>query len=247
VGELDPRLSKAVTAHALAMTGLSVAHSLRVRDLHRTLLFAALGTAVPVSGEHLAVNVLKLLHHHLRPQVEGIPLAIALAWYNIVYGTFSAMEGILNAPDPGEGNQSRALAPATAAAATSLDLLLDPAGLDLGLWQWGGDAPYAAEVEGANGKRGVPLLNFAGWIGLATGVVLAYQRLDPGAGATGAAHAEVVAGSPEAGRGAALLLLSYYLPAVVWALKRRRHKYLLYSAPFAATLWAALKGRSGTS
>jgi hypothetical protein len=122
VGELDLRLSKAVTAHALAMTGLSVAHSLRVRDLHRTLLFAAQGTVVPVSGEHLAVNVLKLLHHHLRPQVEGIPLAIALAWYNIVYGTFSAMEGILNAPDPGEGNQSRALAPATAAATTSLDL-----------------------------------------------------------------------------------------------------------------------------
>ena len=247
MGELDPRLSKAITAHGLAVAGLSVAHSLRVRGLRRTLLFAALGSAVPVSGEHLAVNVLKLLHHHLRPQVEGIPLAIALAWYNIVYGTFATMESILNVTGSGEGNQSRALAPVTAAAANSLDLLLDPAGLDLGLWQWGGDALYAAEVEGANGKRGVPLLNFAGWIGLATGVVLAYQRLDPGAGATGAAHAEVVAGSPEAGRGAALLLLSYYLPAVVWALKRRRHKYLLYSAPFAATLWAALKGRSGTS
>ena len=60
-------MSKAVTAHALAMTGLGVAHSLRVRGLRRTLLFAALGSAVPVSGEHLAVNVLKLLHHHLRP------------------------------------------------------------------------------------------------------------------------------------------------------------------------------------
>ena len=106
------------------------------------------------------------------------------------------------------------MAPVTAAAAaTSLDLLLDPAGLDLGLWQWSGDAPYAAEVEGANGKRGVPLLNFAGWIGLTTGLVLAYQRLDPHAGATGAAHAGV-AGGPESGRGAALLLLSYYLPAV---------------------------------
>ena len=244
MGGLDPRLAKVATAHALATTGLSVAHSLRVRGLRRTLLLAALGTAVPVSGEYLAVNVLKQLHHHVRPQVEGVPLAIALAWYNIVYGTFAAMEGILTATDPGEGNQSRTLAPATAAA-TSLDLLLDPAGLDLGLWQWSVAAPYAAEVEGANGKRGVPLLNFAGWIGLATGVVLAYQRLDPGADVTGAAHAGLPGGA-EAGRGAALVLLSYYLPAA-WALKRRRHKYLFYSAPFAVTLWAALKGRSGIS
>jgi len=45
---------------------------------------------------------------------------------------------------------------------TSLDLLLDSAGLDLELWQWSGDGSYAAEVEGPNGKRGVPLLNFAG-------------------------------------------------------------------------------------
>ena len=73
------------------MAGLSVARSLRVRGVRRILLFAALGSAVPLSGEHLTVNVLKLLHHHVRPQVEGIALAIALAWYNIVYGTFAVM------------------------------------------------------------------------------------------------------------------------------------------------------------
>jgi hypothetical protein len=39
---------------------------------------------------------------------------------------------------------------------------------------------------------------------------------------------------PKNGRGAALLLLSYYLPAA-WATKRRKHKYLLYAAPFEAT------------
>jgi uncharacterized membrane protein len=138
------------------------------------------------------------------------------------------------------------LAPAVSAATTSLDLLLDPAGLDLGLWQWSGDGPYAAEVEGPNGKRGVPLLNFAGWIGLTTGVVLAYQRLDPSADTTAATHAGVAGGS-QAGHGAALVLLSYYLLAAAWALKRRRHKYLLYPAPFTATLWAALKGRAGAS
>jgi uncharacterized membrane protein len=193
------------------MAGLSVARSLRVRGVRRILLFAALGSAVPLSGEHLTVNVLKLLHHHVRPQVEGIALAIALAWYNIVYGTFVVMESILEASGPGEVNQKRALAPAVSAV-PSLDLLLDPAGIDLGLWQWSGDGPYAAEVEGPNGKRGVPLLNVAGWIGLATGVVLTYQRLGPGDDTTAATHARMAGGS-QARHGAALVLLSYYLPA----------------------------------
>src|SRR3712207_8636075 len=35
-------------------------------------------------------------------------------------------------------------------------------GLDVGLWEWSGDGPYASEVEGPNGNRGVPLLNYAG-------------------------------------------------------------------------------------
>jgi hypothetical protein len=43
---------------------------------------------------------------------------------------------------------------------------------------------------------------------------------------------------------ATLLLLSYYLPAALWALKRGKCKYMLYSAPFATMLWAVLRNRS---
>ena len=98
-----------------------------------------------------------------------------------------------------------------------------------------------AEVERPSGERGVPLLNFAGWLGLTAGVALAYQRLGSD-GAAGSPRARAT-GGPEAGRDAALLLLSYYLPAVAWATKRHRREYLLYSAPFsvALVLWAALK------
>lgn len=243
MGGLDPRLSRALAVHASVVAGLSVVHSLWTRGLRRTLLFAALGNAIPVLGEHLAVNVLKVLRHHARPQVGGVPVAVTLGWYNVGYGTFVMMESLLGANEPRERDPSRALAPAAALAATSLDLLLDPAGLDLGLWQWSGGGPYAAEVEGPNGKCGVPLLNFAGWIGLIGGVALAYRGLDPG---TPPAHPvrPGLAGGLRSGRGAALLLLFYYLPAAAWALKRRRFRYLLYSAPFAAALWAALKDRS---
>jgi uncharacterized membrane protein len=240
VGGLDPRLSRAVTAHALVVAGLNVAHSLRTRGLRRTLLFATLGIAIPVLGEHLAVNVLKVLRHHVRPQLGGVPLAIALAWYNVSYGTFAVMESVLETTDTHEGKRSQALAPAVSLAATSLDLLLDPAGLDLNSWQWSDDSPYAAEVEGPNGKRGVPLLNFVGWIGLTSSVALAYQCLNPSAVGPSRSGA---ASSPEAGRRAALVLLSYYLPAAAWATKRRRRKYLLYTAPFSVALWAAFRNR----
>ena len=117
MGGLDPRLSGAVGVQASVVAGLSVIYSLWTRGLRRTLLFAALGNARPVLGEHLAVNVLKVLRHHARPQVEGVPVAVALAWYNVGYGTFVMMTSLLDASDPREHDPSRALAPVEALAA----------------------------------------------------------------------------------------------------------------------------------
>lgn len=246
MGGLDPRLSKAVTAHSSIVAALSFIHSLRTQGLRRALLFAALGNAIPILGELLAVHVLRMLRHHARPQVKGVPLAIVLGWYNVGYGTLAMMKGTINnAADP-RGGKSPALVPATALAATSLDLLLDPFGLELGLWEWSEDGPYASEVKGPNGKRGVPLLNFAGWLALTTGITLAYQRLQIGGNVADAPDPED-SGGPGAERAAALLLLSYYLPAAVWARKQGRRKYMIFSATFATTLCAALKGRSGAS
>jgi uncharacterized membrane protein len=230
----------------LIVAALSVIHSLRTRGLRRTLLFAALGNAIPILGELLTVRVLKMLRYHVRPQVKGVPLAIALGWYNVGYGTLAIVNGIIyDGADP-QGRESLALASATALAATNLDLLLDPFGLELGLWEWSEDGPYASEVKGPNGKRGVPLLNFAGWLALTTGVTLAYQRLHITGNVADAPDLEDSDG-PGTERAAALLLLSYYLPAAAWALKQGRRKYLLYSAPFATTLCAALKGHSAAS
>jgi uncharacterized membrane protein len=244
VSELEPRLSKVVTAHSSIVAALSLLHSLRTRGLRRTLLFAALGNAIPILGELLAVHVLKVLRHHTQPQIRGVPLAIVLGWYNVGYGTLAMVQGnISDAADPQQCRKSLALVPAVALAATNFDLLLDPLGLDLNLWEWSEDGPYASEIKGPNGKRGVPLLNFVGWLALTTGVTLAYQRLQTGRNAAEPADSKDSSG-PGSERTAGLLLLSYYLPALVWALKRGKRKYLLYSAPFATTLCAALKGRS---
>ena len=238
----DPRLSKVVTAHSMIVAALSIVHSLRTQGLRRTLLFAALGNGIPILGELLAVHILKMIRHHVRPQVKGVPLAIALGWHNVGYGTLAMIRGVINNGADPQGRNSLALASATALAATNFDLLLDPFGLELSLWEWSEDGPYAAEVKGPNGKRGIPLLNFVGWLALTTGVTLAYQRLQNTGNVADAPDPEH-SGGPSSERAAALLLLSYYLPAAVWALKQDRRKYLLYSAPFATTLCAALKGR----
>jgi uncharacterized membrane protein len=238
VSQLDPRLSKVVTAHSSIVAALNVIHSLRTRGLRRTLLVGALGNGIPILGELLAIHVLKVIRHHIQPQTRGVPLAIALGWYNVGYGTLAAVNGAFNDGDKPQATKS--LIPLVALAATSLDLLLDPFGLDLGLWEWSEGGPYAPEIKGSNGKRGIPLLNFAGWLVLTSGVTLAYKRLGTGRSAADAPGPENT-GDLVAGRAAALLLLSYYMPAAVWALKSEKHKYLLYSAPFATTLWATLR------
>jgi uncharacterized membrane protein len=242
MGDADPRLSRVLTAHAFVQAGLGIAHSLRTRGLRRTLLFIALGHAIPAVGEYAAVNVMALLRHRVEPRFAGVPAAVAVGWFNVGYGTFAVMESVLKRVGWEENRRRRALPPATALAAANLDLLLDPCGLDVGLWEWTQGGRYASDVRGSNGRRGIPLVNFAGWLVLMASVVWAYLRLEP-PGVASRSRSETV-GPDEAGRGAALLLLIYYLPAAVWAVRRRRWKYLVRSAPFLVMLATALGDRA---
>jgi uncharacterized membrane protein len=242
VSRPDPRLSRAVTAHAAVVAALSAAHSLRARGLRRTLIFAALGNTIPAVGEYLAINVLKALRHHARPQAKGVPLGIVLGWYNVSYAVFSVTESLLTAAGLKGSRRGRALPPALALLATDLDLLLDPAGIDAGLWEWSDEGTYAREIQGRNGRRGVPLYNFAGWLAIESSIALAYRSLAPDEG-TADPGRPWAPGGRKAGRAAALLLLLYYLPAAAWAIRRHGWRYLLYSAPFLGALCLALKGR----
>jgi hypothetical protein len=74
------------------------------------------------------------------------------------------------------------------------------------------EAPAYATRAKTCWRRG--LLNFAGWLALTSHVTLAYQRLETDANAADA-FGPGDTGDLEAGRAAALLLLSYYLPAAV--------------------------------
>lgn len=226
--DADPRLSRLVLAHAALGAGLGLISSVQTRGPRRAAVLLALGVGLPAAGELLATGPLGLLRHRTRPRILGVPISILLGWFCAISGSLSVAENTLNAMPLDEDTRQKLLPLGAALVGASLDLVLDPAGLDAGLWEWNGDGAYAREVEGANGHRGVPLVNYAGWIILVAGVVSVYGRLS-GERST-------------AGRLPAVLLLPYYLAAIAWAVRRRRFRYLLYSGPFPAALILSLRG-----
>ena len=225
---MGPRLSRWILFCAALSAGLQLAASIRAHGLRRSALFLVLGTGLPAAGELIATGPLGLLRHRLRYRLAGVPLAILLGWYVVIHGSYVIAGRVAERTRLGEDTK-RVTVPALAVVVgVGLDLILDPAGLDAGLWEWNVDGVYAADVVGPNGHRGVPLVNYLGWISLVGGATYVYG---PGRGEK--------AGS----RIPALLLLSCYLAAVGWAFRRRKFGYLLPSAPFPFALYAAIEKR----
>jgi uncharacterized membrane protein len=224
--DVGPRLSRLILFCTALNAGLHLAASIRTRGLRRSALFFVLGTGLPAAGELLATGPLKLLRHRVHYRIAGVPLAILLGWYAVIHGSFVIARRISGLLHRGEDTRRMTVPALAALTGVGLDLILDPAGLDIGLWEWNVDGTYAGEVVGPNGHRGVPLVNYLGWISLVGGVTCVY-----GVGCEDEAE----------NRLPALLLLPCYLAAVGWALKRRRFGYLLLSAPFPVALYAALE------
>jgi uncharacterized membrane protein len=164
--DVDPRLSKLILFCAALNAGMHLAASIRTRGLRHSASFFVLGTGLPAAGEFLATGPLKLLRHRVRYRLAGVPLAILLGWYAVIHGSFVTAGRVSERLHRGEDTK-RVTVPALAALiGVGLDLILDPAGLDVGLWEWNVDGAYAGEVVGPNGHRGVPLVNYLGWISL---------------------------------------------------------------------------------
>ncbi len=230
-----------VAPQSIIATGLTVAHSLRARGLRNTLLFAALGISLPTVAEYVAVNITNILQHRTHPQVKGVALGAALGWYNIGYASYAMVESIGANSGITATHQRLLRSAGTGVVATSLDLIMDCIGLDFGLWEWTNGGQYARDITGPNGQAGIPISNFIGWIILTSGVTGLYQLLaenEPRVADGGGR-----AGSPSAGRTAALLFSPYYLASVVWALEQRKLRFLLYSCVCPVAIVAALRGR----
>lgn len=225
---------KSLARQVAALTILAMVHSLKYRGWWNTLLFAAPGFVLPGLAEYYAVYTSQKIRHLTHPQVRGVPVGAICSWYVITYATFSAVDSLARGGSP---LQSRLLIPAvTSLTATSLDLVLDCFALDVGMWEWKENGMYARDIQGPNGKRGIPLINFAGWIGLTAGVSAIYVLITADRGMRNKSTA------CESGRLASLLLIPYYLPAAIWAIWRGKPRYLLYSGAFPLVLWRAIRG-----
>lgn len=229
LNDAGPRLSKFMLVCSALNAGLHLAASIKARGVRRSVLFFGLSLGLPAAGEVLATGPLELLRHRARYRVAGVPFAILLGWYAVIHGCFAVSGRFTKRLHPGK-DAKRSVPVLAALVGINLDLILDPAGLDIGLWEWNVDGAYASEIRGANGHSGVPLVNYLGWAALVGGVVYVYElaRQDD---------------DEEAELLPALLLLPYYLAGVGWALRRRRFGYLILSAPFPVALYAALENR----
>ncbi len=225
--DVDPRVSKYALFFAAVSATLNLADSVCKRGPLRAAALFLLATGFAAVGEALVTGPFGLLRHRTKPRVGGVPVAVLLFWYNVICGTHAATERTLARSPLNELRRREALPISTALVATSLDLLSDPFGLDAGLWEWKVDGAYAPEVAGNNGRRGVPALNYLGWLVMVTGIVLGYVRLFPE--------------SKPGGRLPILLLLPGYLASAVWTIKNQRSTHLLYSALFPAAMYLGLK------
>lgn len=234
---IPPQYDRGILAQAVIIAALATAHSLYVRGVRRTVLFAGFSLSLAVIGEAFAIHILQMLRHHTHPQIKGVPLGAVLGWYNISYAAFATVEGLMGARAAAMRNGL--LPMATASIATSLDLVMDCMGLDQGLWEWSRNGLYAPEIQGPNGKTGIPIINFLGWIALTSGVVLLYLRAADTLMPLRIKSTNL--NQRLARRGATLLLLPYYGEALVWAVGRRKFRYLLYSVLVPITLLVALR------
>lgn len=224
--DVDPRLSKLVLAHTTGGAVLNLISSIRTRGPGRSAAFLALAVGLTAIGEFLATGPLKLLRHRTKPRVAGVPVSILLGWYCAIHGSHAIAQSILSSSTSKDLPRGLALPLTAALVGTSLDLILDPAGLDTGLWEWNADGFYAREIRGANGRAGVPLVNYLGWLLMISGVVASYER----------AFDEPA----PAGRLPVLLMLLHYLVPAAWAAKKRRIRYLILSLPFSVAALVAV-------
>ena len=99
-----------------------------------------------------------------RPQVGDVPVQIPLAWLMMIPPAWATGTAICSKGDCGKSRptwKTRAVFALTAGLAfTAWDLFLDPQMVAWGIWHWESPGSY----------YGVPAINFAGWILVATAI-----------------------------------------------------------------------------
>lgn len=132
-----------------AVAAVALAHALLTWPLADVVVLFVGGTLLAFAGEAVVVR-LGLLEHRMRPRVAGVPVAILVAWPMTVYVCYRIALLVV----PG-GVPAAALA---AIVGTLADVVMDPVGVEDGVWT------YPEDPRSTPRFRGIPWWNFAGWL-----------------------------------------------------------------------------------
>lgn len=163
-------------AHELAIAPaalvLMLLHARRALGLPRALVEVGALVAYGYALEWIAMAVFRSHDYGQAWQLApgGVPIAVAAVWASVILAalTLAARRGMATAAQ-------RALA--AALVAISLDLLMEPVAVRVGLWRW----------TPPGGWLGVPVGNFVGWAVIVATWCLGAERDPPSAPARGLA------------------------------------------------------------
>ncbi len=149
----------AATTLALVVTGWGVARAASALGfvVVATLAVERLGTGTGFPfGEYRYTGALE-------PTIAGVPVIVPLAWFAMGVPALEVGHRMV---------RSRVGAVVVGALAlTAWDLFLDPQMVDAGYWTWAADGAF----------HGIPLSNYAGWIGVGVVVLAVVDRIRPSA------------------------------------------------------------------
>jgi putative membrane protein len=149
----------------LVFTGFSLLHAWQRLGPRRTVAFFVITALVSWCFEQVGVStglVYGAYHYSdkLGAKLGAVPLIIPLAWFMMIYASWTVAGVLLGGPDqPGEV-PARGFGPLAARAVvsalvmTAWDTVMDPGMARSGNWVW----------ESGGAYFGVPLQNYAGWM-----------------------------------------------------------------------------------
>lgn len=145
----------AVSAMLVAAGTAALVHAGLAWSPVAALRFGLVAAGLAFVAEAVVVRAGWLVHR-LRPRAFGVPLPVLAGWIAATYVAYRVAVPVAGSPG----------APLVAAVvATAADLLGDPVGVRLGLWEYPRPGLVGPRI------RGVPWWNFAGWLVLTWAVV----------------------------------------------------------------------------
>ena len=136
---------------ATGVAALALVHAVGTWTPRRTAALFVGGAAIAFVAEAVVVR-LGVLRHHTGPRLAGVPVAVVLAWPATVYVFYRAASLVVPPGVPAAG--------LAAVAATAVDVVADPVGVEAGHWSY----PEAAVSRPR--LRGVPWWNVVGWLAI---------------------------------------------------------------------------------